>query len=187
MSRNEEIILRFVHDGTLRIEPDGSIWRVKTRTRTGRVKRIEPCRADYLKSDGYRFVRVNVNGRGIAAASHRVIWATAYGPIPDGYEINHKDGNRGNNVLGNLEPLTPGDNQRHSYRVLGKPRFTGESCNHSKLTFAQVAEIRRRCAAGEAKRALARAYAVSPNAIRKIVYGRSWRDQFPQEPSGVTV
>ena len=37
---------------------------------------------------------------------HRDIWETRNGPIPEGYEIHHKDGNKGNNDLANLELLT---------------------------------------------------------------------------------
>lgn len=34
---------------------------------------------------------------------HRDVWRTAFGPIPPGCHIHHKDGDRSNNRLGNLE------------------------------------------------------------------------------------
>lgn len=34
---------------------------------------------------------------------HRDVWAFAFGPIPNGCHIHHKDGNSANNVLSNLE------------------------------------------------------------------------------------
>ena len=36
---------------------------------------------------------------------HRDVWRMAFGPIPDGCHIHHKDGNPANNVLSNLECL----------------------------------------------------------------------------------
>ena len=34
---------------------------------------------------------------------HRVVWEHYNGPIPKGYHVHHKDGNRWNNEIGNLE------------------------------------------------------------------------------------
>lgn len=38
---------------------------------------------------------------------HRDVWRVHYGPIPPGYHIHHRDGNRANNQIENLE-LKPG-------------------------------------------------------------------------------
>jgi len=40
---------------------------------------------------------------------HRTVWENANGPIPVGFAVRHKDGNRENNTPGNLEinPRTP--------------------------------------------------------------------------------
>jgi hypothetical protein len=40
---------------------------------------------------------------------HRIIWEQDVGPIPDGYDIHHKDGNKFNNLLSNLECLSKSD------------------------------------------------------------------------------
>lgn len=37
---------------------------------------------------------------------HRLIWEKAYGPIPKGHHIHHKDGNRLNNSIENLECIS---------------------------------------------------------------------------------
>lgn len=34
---------------------------------------------------------------------HRVIWESQFGPIPQGFDIHHKDGNKLNNKIENLE------------------------------------------------------------------------------------
>lgn len=40
---------------------------------------------------------------------HRVVWETERGPIPDGWQIHHRDGDPGNNAIDNLECLPPSE------------------------------------------------------------------------------
>lgn len=47
---------------------------------------------------------------------HRAIYAAANGPIPEGNEIHHKDGNKTNNALDNLESLTCTEHRRKHNR-----------------------------------------------------------------------
>jgi hypothetical protein len=50
-------------------------------------------------------------------ALHQEIWKAAHGPIPEGLEIHHKDGNPLNNALSNLEPVTKAEHvQKHLER-----------------------------------------------------------------------
>jgi hypothetical protein len=60
--------------------------------------------------DGYRQVWDAAQKKYVRA--HRKVWEEAYGPIPDGYEIHHKDNNRLNNALDNLECLTRVEHMR---------------------------------------------------------------------------
>ena len=63
------------------------------------------------KSKGY--VKVNLyddEGKVKNVRVHRIIWEAFNGAIPDGYEINHKNGIRDDNRLDNLELLTHRDN-----------------------------------------------------------------------------
>ena len=51
-----------------------------------------------------RYKNVYVDGK--IRQEHRLVWEAAHGPIPDGYEIHHIDGNGHNNDLSNLQLLT---------------------------------------------------------------------------------
>lgn len=47
------------------------------------------------------------------ARLHRVVWEYHYGTIPKGYHVHHKDENRANNNIENLELLEAHQHQRH--------------------------------------------------------------------------
>jgi hypothetical protein len=34
-----------------------------------------------------------------------VVWAASHGPVPEGHHVHHRDGNRANNAISNLELL----------------------------------------------------------------------------------
>jgi hypothetical protein len=47
-------------------------------------------------------------------ALHQAVWESVHGPIPGGHHIHHRDGDTSNNVIENLELLTPAEhNRRH--------------------------------------------------------------------------
>lgn len=46
-------------------------------------------------------------------AMHRAVWEFHHGQIPDGHQIHHRDGNRGNNAIENLMLV---DRAEHSRR-----------------------------------------------------------------------
>lgn len=51
-------------------------------------------------------------------APHRLVWIAFKGQIPEGFEVNHKDLDKHNNRLDNLELLTHSDNLKHAFRIL---------------------------------------------------------------------
>lgn len=44
--------------------------------------------------------------------AHRWVWSNHHGEIPKGFHIHHKDGNRSNNCIENLELISAGDHVR---------------------------------------------------------------------------
>lgn len=145
----EEIIYQAVVRGELEIDNEGRIWRVKTRTgsRWGKGVIVNPCqprRAEHYTGD-YLQVRVMVKWIRTHCLAHRLVWRHFNGSIPEGLTINHKDGDKKNNRLGNLELVTYSGNTRHMLDVLKKGRVlnqSGEMNSQAKLTNKAVGEIR---------------------------------------------
>lgn len=84
------------------------IWRVDS---TGNRRKIKSCK----QKSGYEVVSIKLNGKSKLFYTHRIVWMAVTGQdIPKGYQVNHKDYNRGNNKFSNLEILTIRDNLHYS-------------------------------------------------------------------------
>jgi hypothetical protein len=71
-----------------------------------------PCKIKLLR--GYFQVSLCRNGVYVRRAAHRVIWEAFNGRIEGRLEINHKDLDRANNRLNNLELVTHQQNVQHA-------------------------------------------------------------------------
>lgn len=87
-------------------------------TKDGRVfnkhnKQLSPVN----NGKGYLILNINIDGKRKCKALHRML-AEAFIPNPNNLpEVNHKDANRMNNSLDNLEWVTHGQNIKHSYTM----------------------------------------------------------------------
>lgn len=89
---------------------------------------------------------------------------------PQGYQVNHIDGNKLNNDISNLEYVTRSENILHAYRTgLAKK---GYFVTAPKLSITQVLEIR---SSKLQNKELVKMYNVSKSCITSIKSGRSWR------------
>ena len=61
----------------------------------------------FINNNGYYKVQLCWNSKYKNYYVHRLIWEAFNGPIPKGMQINHKDENKRNNCLSNLEMVTP--------------------------------------------------------------------------------
>jgi len=107
---------------------------------------------------------------------HRLVLFAFVGPPPEGYIGHHKNENPQDNKLENLEWATASTNTSHAYQWgrIPLPDNRGENSGRSKLTAAQVVQIRFRHASGERAQLLADTYGVCPNTIRSILKGKTW-------------
>lgn len=106
--------------------------------------------------------------------AHRLVCAAFIGPIPDGMQVNHINNDRADNRLSNLEYVTAKQNCQH--RKVHGTFPTGENNGRARLTAEQVAEIRRRRAAGEKLKPMSIEYGVHQNTIWWITSGKTWAE-----------
>lgn len=106
---------------------------------------------------------------------HRAVVTAFIGEIPPGLEVNHKNGDKTDNRIDNLEVLTPSENVKHSIAVLKTKRAPGEQNANAKLTDAGVLEIRERHADGESAEELAFAYGITRGHVWRLVTRQAWR------------
>ena len=136
----------------------------------GRVRRNKTQRILCVGLDrgGYYRYALFVEGRTVHRYAHRLVAGAFIGPPPDGYTVNHKDGDVSNNCIANLEYLTTDENLRHAREVLKvRPGFF-------KLTAPQVRQIRAMCAS-QTQAEVARRFQLSPNMVSDIALRRKWK------------
>lgn len=125
------------------------------------------------KKDGYVRIKLYKNNYNKTFLLHRII-ADAFIPNHENKkEVNHKDGNKLNNSVSNLEWATPSENVIHSYKqgLQAKKGLAGEKNGHSKLKEADVIIIYK---SSEKKSVLADRYGVSFASIYDIKKRRTW-------------
>lgn len=130
---------------------------------------------------GYYSVRTTLGSRNnkIHIIIHKAV-AYSFIENPNNYpEINHKDGNKLNNNIDNLEWCSSHDNQQHKYDtgLFDKTKISGESNHAHKLTIQDVNFIREHYILGSSEyglKPLARMFNVSHSTIRSIIRNETW-------------
>jgi hypothetical protein len=122
-------------------------------------------RKPFTSSCGYVYYRLHIGDKAKNYPAHGLVMSAFVGSSP--MEPNHKNGDKSNNCLDNLEYMTHQQNIQHSFDVLGraptgKPTF---ETNRDK-------EIRRLASAGISQRQIARHFGVSQPYIQYIVSGK---------------
>jgi hypothetical protein len=107
------------YEGIYQINEEGhvkSLGRyVKVKHRLRYLK--ERLMAISVKKEGYHFVRLSKEGIDIGYRINRLV-AIVFIPNPlDLPEVNHKDGNKANNQVSNLEWCTKKENMAHSWAI----------------------------------------------------------------------
>jgi transcriptional regulator with XRE-family HTH domain len=121
--------------------------------------------ATALRRDGYLFVTLSVNGKHTHKAIHTAVAEAFLSGRPHGAWINHKDGDKFNNRVSNLEYMSPAGNSKHAIYELGRVR---------KLTFGQAKDIWYAKQKGEKRKDVAARHDVSIHMVTAIWMGKSW-------------
>ena len=121
---------------------------------------------------GYRAFDANNRNECETLFVHREV-ANLFIPNPRNLpEVNHINGEKSDNRVGNLEWTTGKGNSMHARRVLY--RVVGEDNGRAKLTWEAVDQLRADAAQGIPTKRLVWAYGVCKSAVKDIVAGRRW-------------
>jgi hypothetical protein len=115
----------------LKSTPDVEIWKSIAGyedyyevSNLGRVRSMRSGRGTFMgrilktppDTDGYPRVRLSKCNRVLDVNVHVLVAVTFLGPVPNGYEVDHKDDIRGNARLDNLQYLTHAQNSQKAAR-----------------------------------------------------------------------
>ena len=163
------------YDGRYFINEHGDVWSV--------YKRGLMCPqtdATHL----YPWVLVMENGRAQPRTVYYLMRLTWMPPAPgevgigrDKWCVNHKDGNKLNSHIDNLEWLTCSDNVKHAWDNGLNRVAVGESSKNAKFTSDEVRQIRLRLLLGEKTKNVANEYQCNIALIKKMQWYVSWKHQ----------
>ena len=122
-----------------------------------------------------RYVKVHLDK---FYAVHLLVMSTFVGAKPEGYVVDHIDGNRYNNALSNLEYVTQAENVRRSRKTLQHRGQYGTEIGTSKLTLEQARQVYALKGTGLTRRQVRDRLRlpVSESAISKVWSGKSWSE-----------
>ena len=127
-----KLVLKQFRDSPYFCSKDGNIYNLEKRIKI----KLEKS-GKYLRFQG----AYNLNHKKFLV--HRVVWEAFNGPIPEGMDIDHIDGNPHNNHLDNLQIVSHSDNckkaKHNNIEVYSVHKNTGEKNQYSSLRQASYA------------------------------------------------
>lgn len=125
-----------------------------------------------LDRGGYHTVLVR-RGKPKHLKIHRLV-ACAFIPNPYNFpQVNHKDGNKTNNHVSNLEWCDRSYNQKHAFKI-GLNSSVGVKNSQSKLSEEDVRLVRFLYMKGLSRRQLGHEFNVTKASINMIVNKKTW-------------
>jgi hypothetical protein len=122
---------------------------------------------------GYLQIAGSIYGRPFGLRVNRAVALAFHGPPPSNlHEAAHYNGDSLDNSSINVRWATKLENEEDKDRHGRRPR--GIANGSAKVTPEAVVEIRRRCAGGETKTAIAADYGITRQAVRAIVQREHW-------------
>lgn len=165
-----------------------SLGRVRSEAKGKGFRRSSLIMTAVINPNGRERLTLCKNGVKTFHSVHKLVAEAFLGPKPNGLVTNHRDGNKLNNRLSNLEYVTSAENEQHAVRLglkasglrsgrYTKPQSTVKGSRHwkAKLNEQDVREIKRLIAEDNLTvRQLAKQFAVDYTTIAKIKHGKAW-------------
>lgn len=129
--------------------------------------------ATRIDTAGYEAFSITIAKKSVNFLVHRVV-AKAFIDNPENKRtVNHKDGDKLNNDVSNLEWASYSENNQHAIDT--NLRVSGEKHHKAKLTEDNVIEIRALIEAGFSLSDIARTFNVNKSLILKIKQREIWK------------
>lgn len=113
---NGEIAYRYINNKNYYVTKTGDIYSIFVKGGHGKVDTKRPHKIAYgVSKDGYFRVVLSDNGNKKYIKVHQVVAEQFLGKQTDGLVVNHKDGNKKNNCVSNLEYVTVKENAEHAH------------------------------------------------------------------------
>ena len=142
----------------------GDVWSGKSN------KYLKP----FLKSNGYLYVFLRNGPKYLSISVHQLVaeeYLTSSNPC---YVVNHKDGNKLNNNLENLEYVSQSDNVKHAYSTgLASSLSRSKQSYKKRLTEEEVFSIKELLLT-RTQTEIALLFNVSRTTITMINTGKTW-------------
>jgi hypothetical protein len=135
--------------------------------RKGKI--LNPSKTD----KGYLRTRLSVDNIKKNFFIHRLVAEAFIENLNNLPDVNHKDGNKENNRVDNLEWVTKQENHTHAVRTGLKAK--GERHGMSKLTLPQVTEIKNMLRAKISYSRIAKIFNVTKQTIYGIKHDKYWQ------------
>lgn len=132
-------------------------------------RRIKPLY--YPRSKAYLYVWLHIKDKRKRFAIHQLVLLAFIGACPNGLQCCHNNGNPHDNKLSNLRYDTAKSNMKDR-AIHG---YVGEKVATSKLTEAQVKEIRKLFSLGYTRSAIAAQFNITPTNVSNVVKRRWWK------------
>lgn len=137
-----------------------------------------------LHHTGYLVMSVNSRKQ---VRVHRFVYECYNGVIPDGLIINHRDGNKQNNNIDNLELVTPKQNTQHAYKLKLMKGSPGETNSQAKLSDVLATSLIKDLLAGMNNQKVGEKYAIHPRYVSLIRHRRRWKDLWSKLEGSETI
>lgn len=157
-------------EGVYEVSSEGRVRRLILSTKSGDF----PQNPHYLKhkdSIGYPVVRLTHRQKSKSFLVHKLVMLAFRGPVPDGHQIAHNDGNKKNPRLINLRFATPAEN--YADRKLHGTEQTGKRNPLLRLKPEDVRKIRARLVEGGTVAKVAAEFGLGESCIANIKHRRT--------------
>lgn len=131
-------------------------------------------KATFINNHGYEVVFLWENNKAKSHSVHRLV-AEAFLPNPENKPcVNHKDGNKANNILDNLEWCTYSENTLHALENNLKVPEQGEDVHNAIISNIQAHEICQLMEKGYRDFEIQKIVKVSRDTLSNIRHGKGW-------------